>query len=328
MKEDKEIQYRKLTLSNYVDFYDSFNSVSELMEFFYSRKRPSVNTLFTPSDNKSSITAVIPTKSVQDLPFKELPRKLSKINVLWVESSGPFFNFSYAMNIGIRKALEMGSEFIMLTNDDILPMDDISNIDIIVKRKKEKYDILIPQIYNSNLLISPVQSIYRQSSITAHYLKGNHKPKGDEIDKVMYIRMLVQNLRIYSNPYIMKYIILRENDPVLAGQSSILIRKVKEFALRGVNKLLIKINNVQPISIVKSSLLESENFDESFVNGGEDVDLSIRLSLRGARVGYLDERFHHYGGNSLGTNIERILKNTIPEILILGYKLKKYFPNY
>jgi GT2 family glycosyltransferase len=328
MKEDKEIQYRKLTLSNYVDFYDSFNSVSEMMEFFYSRKRPSVNTLFTPSDNKSSITAVIPTKSAQDLPFKELPRKLSKINVLWVESSGPFFNFSYAMNIGIRKALEMGSEFIMLTNDDILPMDDISNIDIIVKRMKEKYDIFIPQIYNSNLFISPVQSIYRQSFITAHYLKGNHKPKGDEIDKVMDIRMLVQNLGIYSNPYIMKYIILRENDPVLAGQSSILTRKVKEFALRGVNKLLIKINNVQPISIVKSSLLESENFDESFVNGGEDVDLSIRLSLRGARVGYLDERFHHYGGNSLGTNIERILKNTIPEILILGYKLKKYFPNY
>jgi len=327
MKDDKELQYQNLTPSNFVEFYDSFSSVSELMEFFYSRKRPSVKTMFLASDSKSSITAVIPTRSFNGLLFKELSVKLSKINLLWVESSGPFFNFSYAMNLGIRNAIEMGSEFIMLSNDDVLPMVDISTIDSSIERMKEKYDLFIPQILNSNLFISPIQSIYRQSIITAHYLKGNHKLKGAEIDKIRHVRMLVQGLRIYSNPNIMKYIILRQNDPILTGHFTILSRKLKEFTLGGINKLLIRINNVQPISIVKSSLLESETFDESFVNGGEDVDLSVRLSLKGARVGYLTERFQHIGGYSLSNETDRILKNTLPEILILGYKLKKYFPN-
>lgn len=124
----------------------------------------------------------------------------------------------------------------------------------------------------------------------------------------------------------MKYIILRQNDPILAYHSTIFARKSKEFILKRMNKLLLRINNIQPISIIRASLLESETFDESFVNGGEDVDLSVRLSLKGTRVGYLSERFQNIGGYSLGTGIERTLRNTFPEILILGYKLNKYFP--
>ena len=50
---DRESLYENLTEKNFVQFYNSFNSVSELIEFFKSRKRAEVKSFLIKSENDS-----------------------------------------------------------------------------------------------------------------------------------------------------------------------------------------------------------------------------------------------------------------------------------
>lgn len=128
---------------------------------------------------------------------------------------------------------------------------------------------------------------------------------------------------MYYSQNVLKYIIIRNSDHTL--KKDIIKNSVIETTSRMLNHRLFEIDNIQPVSIIKSKILEMDKFDNAFVNGGEDTDLSIRFSLHGYKVAYLPYTFKDIGGASLGKNTRRILKNTIPEILILGYKLKNYY---
>ena len=325
MDQDRETLYENLTEKNFLQFYNSFDSVNELIEFFRSRKRANVQSFLIQSEDRSEISAVIPTKSIESKFAKILLKKLHGMNIIFVESEGPLFNFSYSMNLGIREAIRMKSKFIMLSNDDIFPLNSIQKLQDEVIANSEKYDIFIPTVFSGREYLSPKQNIYAQSWLTKRIIynrlvslinpSGMHKSP----------RRLVTKLEIYNDPNVLKYIIIRENDSIFRKYQSVLNTNMIEHIVRKLNMPLVEINNVQPISIIKTDLLKSENFDESFVNGGEDTDLSIRLAIKGAKVHNLKEQFQNVGGHSLGQNVDRILKNTIPEILIMGYKLNQYF---
>ena len=135
-----------------------------------------------------------------------------------------------------------------------------------------------------------------------------------------------------------KWIILSNNDISPATSTSNLSQEysseskllsaflnVASFVGKWSGTKLIETRNVQPISIVSSKVLQVERFDETFSSGGEDLDLSIRLKLRNYRLGLTDITFKTPGGASLNKGIMRMYRNTIPEIAILGWKLKNEY---
>lgn len=332
MDQNKETLYENLTLRNFLEFYNSFDSITELIEFFRTRKRADVRIFPIVSDDSWEITAVIPTKSIQSKFVKVLSQKLQGVNIIFVESEGPLFNFSYSMNIGIKEAISMKSKFIMLSNDDIFPLYGIGKLKAEVVANCEKYDLFVPNVFRGKQNLSSRQSIYYQSWLIERLISNRFTSRVNPSSISSSARRLISKLNIYSDPRVFKYFILRDNDDSFRKHPNALSMKIIENVVRKFNKLLIKINNVQPVSVIRADLLKLERFDESFVNGGEDTDLSIRLAFSGARVYYLKEQFQNVGGFSLGNDINRILKNTIPEILITGYKLHEYFndsiPNF
>ena len=322
---DRETLYEKLTLNNFLQFYNSFDSVFELIEFFRSRKRAAVQTFLIQSEDASEISAVIPTESIKSKFVEFLSKKLQGLNIIFVESRGPLFNFSYSMNIGIKEAIRMKSKFIMLSNDDIFPLGSTNKLQDEVVANSEKYDVFIPTTFSGKEFLSPKQNVYTQSWFTEHIISNGLMSWTNPSNISKLSRRLLTKLEIYNDANILRYIILRDHDPIFRNSKSMLRGNIMEGAVKKFNKLLVEINNVQPISIIKTDLLKSEKFDESFVNGGEDTDLSVRLAINRAKVYYLKEQFQNVGGYSLGQNTNRILKNTIPEILIMGYKLNQYF---
>ena len=328
MDRDRETFYEKLNLENFLDFYNSFESVKELIGFMRSRKSPEIRTFKVQSDTETQIVAVIPTKSTESEHVKVLTEKLKGINIILVESRGPFFNFSLSMNAGIKEAIRLNSKFIMLSNDDIFPLDSVKTLQKAIMEKNVDYDLFVPRIMNDHSYLSPNQTIYTQSWLTKHIVSSNVMSFVNHFRVSESPRTLLGKLKIYRSSDILKYIVLRDQDPIFKKDHGKLISHIMELSVKKINKPLIEITNVQPVSIIRTEILKYEKFDESFVNGGEDTDLSIRLAIKGIKVGELEERFQNIGGYSLGNTIERILKNTIPEVLILGYKLNQYFQSY
>ena len=325
MDQSKEALYENLNQRNFLQFYNSFDSVTELIKFFRSRERADVHIFPILSEDRSEISAVVPTKSIESKFVRSLSEKLQGMNIIFVKSEGPLFNFSYSMNIGIREAIRMKSKFIMLSNDDIFPLSDIQKLQDEVVANSEKYDIFIPTIFNGKKYLSPKQNVYGQSWFTKHIISNRFISWINPSDISKSSRNLVTKLKIYNDPDVLKYIILRDNDPIFSKYRYLSRGNIMEYVVRKFNRTLVEINNVQPVSIIKADLLKLEKFDESFVNGGEDTDLSIRLAIKGAKVHYLKEQFQNVGGYSLGHDTDRILRNTLPEIIILGYKLNQYF---
>lgn len=324
MSDDREFLYQKLNKENFLQFYNSFESVYDLMKFTKSRKRADTRIFLIEAEKGSEISAVVPTKSIESNLVKILSKKLQGFNIIFVESGGPFFNFSYSMNVGIQEAIKINSKYIMLSNDDIFPLGGIEKLAEEVVDSSNEYDIFIPTILNGKEPMSSRQEIYAQSWLTEHIISNSLISCMNPSKISQSSRKLVRKLNIYNDSSVIKYIVLRHNEPALRKyQNTSGISAVERIAKK-FNPFLIEINNVQPISIIKSDLLNSEKFDESYINGGEDTDLSLRLAMRGAKVHYLNDRFQNIGGYSLGQNTERILKNTIPEILIFGYKLNQY----
>lgn len=325
MDQDRETLYENLTEKNFLQFYNSFDSVNELIEFFRSRKRANVQSFLIQSEDRSEITAVIPTESIKSKLVEIQTNKLQGMNIVFVESGGPFFNFSYSMNVGIRDAIRLKTKFIMLSNDDIFTLSSARKIQEEVVANSEKYDVFIPTIWSGKEYISPRQSIYSQSWLTENIISNRFMSCINPSNISKSSRRLVTKLKIYNDANVLRYIILRDYDPIFRKAQSLLRGSIMEYVVKKLNKPLLKINNVQPISIIKTDLLKSEKFDESFVNGGEDTDLSIRLAIKGVKIYYMKEQFQNVGGYSLGQDIDRILKSTLPEILIMGYKLNQHF---
>lgn len=326
MEDDKELLYENLNRDTFLDFYNSFNSVIDLIKFLRSRKRPEINIFRVVSDESSEITAVIPTSTIKNKLVKLQIEKFRGVNLVFVESSGPYFNFSHSMNAGIDEAIRLNSKYIMLSNDDVFPTEDLSYFQKEVVKNDMNYDILIPTIVDNKGFLSPRQKVFSQTRLIEYMISKNIMRFIYTSEFFSHCRSLLGKLDIYSSHDILKYIILRDQDPLISknriNQADIILERVFEK----LNPPLIEFHNIQPVSFIKADILKGEKFDETFVNGGEDTDLSIRLANKGVKVGYIQNRFQNIGGYSMGQNIERFLKNTIPEILILGYKLKKYFP--
>lgn len=325
MYQDREELYERLNAKNFLDFYNSFGSVNALIEFITSRKRAEVRIFKIESKIESEITAVIPTKSIESQIVKTLTDKLTGFNIIFVESKGPFFNFSFSMNSGIREAIRLNTKYIMLSNDDIFPLESPDKLQRSVVMNGVDKDVLIPSIMSTLSFLSPKQKIFSQSCLTNHIVSNKVLSILNPSKTSKSSRVLLGKIKMYKSPDILKYIIIRENDPIFKKKHLKILGYGMKYAITQFNKPLIEINNIQPVSIIKSDLLKKEAFDESFINGGEDTDLSVRLAIRGVRVGYLKERFQNLGGYSLGNSTDRMLKFTIPEVLVLGYKLNRYF---
>lgn len=177
--------------------------------------------------------------------------------IIIVESSGKEFNFSKSMNTGILEALHGNPQYIMLSNNDVLPTQEDwaeTLINSLTAFKQTAY--AVPSLINSKSLLN-VSPVIKMPS------------------------------RFIVNAFTHLY-------PILSEKTLPLIARIrKDFTYENINKTsdndnLYKMKtpyhvlNCQPISLFKKDVLKNIGyFDEKFQNGAEDFDLTIRSLLLG-----------------------------------------------
>ncbi len=310
--------YSSDSLSDTLAFYSTLNDIADLVSFSRSRPRPILKVYGRGFESETGLVVVSLTQDIRSPLVTRLLDAYRTHAIILVESSGKFFNFAYAMNHGINFALRLRREFVLLTNDDVLPNKplqcDLFNPNTV------RADVLVPGVTLTNGPLSNTISICRQPRVVqlAYRVLGGRLAKFLPVDS--RARAWASRSPVMNAGDLATYILL-SGDPFIRWSARRLLERVLGFA----SEECLRVLNIQPISVFSSRALKGHFFDETFINGGEDLDLSIQLALDRFRFQKVAEQFTSIGGASLGSGESRVARNAVFEALYMGYKLRHVY---
>ncbi|MGC9123949.1 MAG: hypothetical protein ACP5IB_07800, partial [Thermoplasmata archaeon] len=212
--------------------------------------------------------------------------------------SNYYFNYAHNCNAGIKKAMEHNPKWIILSNDDIYKIYDI---EILIKElnvaQEKGIDVAFPE--------------ERAKEGVAYRMNLG---KTTIIRKIFYL-FYSKNTRITLK--------LEKKYKIFLG---------KKFLAVGLNfpyslfvKGYIKFINGGNFFIFNSKIFEKNYFfDETYINGFEDADLSLRIKLDNLRIDVLNYKIGGKVGTSLGKHGSlRSLRNFL-NYIYFNYKYEKY----
>lgn len=282
-----------------IEFYNQFSNRDQLISWMRGRPK-SEGKIYVEENKISNIVVVIPTKDIYSNYALECRNVIYKgISQVFVESVKPsdtFFNYAYNVNKGIAYAMRLEPDWIIVSNDDMVCVDPPEKLaSELSKFDPSRYDALftIPEgLYHSFFrMIATPNSLY--SIVTKLHPNRLRKTRLELWEKfsLRYVDALDKGI----DGMISKLLYSNKFRHILTGSFTILSR---DF-----------VNNIS-----------GKVFDDTFINGGEDSDLSLRLIYSG-KYNKINYKITDLVGKSLGTGWERILRNVINEVY-LSYKIE------
>jgi GT2 family glycosyltransferase len=238
-------------------------------------------------EGEKDIVIVIPTANHDGEYARNCANEIFKgQQIIFVESSGPFFNYARSCNFGLKYALKYKPKWVVLSNDDEYKIDDIS---ILKNDLSELDNTAIDNVFvkETKYHSHPI-SIYKQRLLLLYRNFNRYNKTRLELFKKYNIKFLVRQINFYRKFF---------------------MKTVYTFELTG------------SFAIFSSNFLSSGNFlNEAYINSMEDVDLSLRISKGGFKTKYVDFKIGDYIAKSLGWSVSRTLRN----VANLTYINKKF----
>ena len=111
-----------------IEFYNGFENRDQLIQWMEERPRGVAN--IHEVDGGKEIIVVIPTADFNGKYARECRENIFKgLHIVFVESGevpDPYFNYAHNCNVGIRKAMEYNPKWVIVSNDDMYKIDNIS----------------------------------------------------------------------------------------------------------------------------------------------------------------------------------------------------------
>lgn len=275
-----------------IDFYDSFRNRDDLIEWMKERPKGVANIYEVDGDKE--IIVVIPTADFNGKYAKECRENIFRgLHIIFVESGGRgdfYFNIAHNVNLGVKKAMEYDPKWVVFSGDDMYKIDKVMTLKEQLRTlNNEAVDVVFTK--PSNYHSAPERMAEKNILFDLFYGITN-EDAGREIIKL-------------SKKYDIKYFLCPAS-----GIFSRLFKKGYEFA------------EIQSFGIFSAEWVRKVNcniLDETFINAGEDTDLSLRFSLDRSRVAFIDYRIGGIIGGTLGIGVERGLRS-IAGLCYLNFK--------
>ncbi|MGC9124196.1 MAG: hypothetical protein ACP5IB_09075 [Thermoplasmata archaeon] len=266
-------------------FYDYFDNVDQLIKWM--RERPKGNhRIIEFNKENNDIIVVIPTMDVNGKFALACKNDIfNGLHIIFVESgyNNYYFNYAHNCNAGIKKAMEYSPKWIVLSNDDMYKIDDITIL-------KEKLLTL-----NNNI----IKVVFGSPTNYHSYPAMLSFPRLSRYILFSFLGKLRKYQLILEKKYKVRYFISPKK-----GSYRLFFRKI--FSLEAVGNFCIFSSNF---------IRELDNYllDETYINGGEDLDLALKIAFDKISYSRVEFSIGDHLGSSLGKNTPqglRYLKGT------------------
>jgi hypothetical protein len=278
-----------------MEFYDSFENEEQLIQWMKERPKGVANIHEVEGDSK--IIVVIPTADFNGKYAKECKEKIFKgFHIIFVESGEVpdlYFNYAHNCNLGILAAMRYNPKWIVISNDDKISYDDQSKLaSELIKVNMDRPLVVIP----SNNEISRILTHNVLGSMLTTLFKSNDKTFKKESEFGVIYKLYVE-----------------ENDLLRRLVSKVFFRQVLKMTLPG----SFFIMNLQVCA-----KFYPEIFDETYINGMEDIDLFLRFYENNEKIATIDYTIHDVIGGSFGKSIVRYRYFGIANRVYFNFKNK------
>ena len=276
-------------------FYEEFQNYNYLIKWLLGVKRKEPKIIVKKS-KITKVVAVIPTRSAKNI--TSLKKKYGDISlVIAVNQKGMgHFNYAYSINKAIKEALKMKPLWLIVANDDI---KDVGKTSDLVKILDTIDNYSIDVVFPNYTTLYP----YSHEFVLVRYR--------------FYSGLL---LRIIRKKTFVKYLLHKKYGIKIFAQPS-------SWRERLVFKKIYSFTNVGDFSIISSNFIKKNGgklFDDTFLNGNEDTEVSLKFKTN--RIKHIDYKMDcGYGGNSLGHDQERFLRDIATQCYIYHKYLKRKY---
>ena len=276
-------------------FYEEFKNYSSLIRWIQSVKKKEPKIIVKKS-KITNVVAVIPTRYAKNI--GGLKKKYGNISLVIAtnQKDEGHFNYAYSINKAINEALKMKPFWLIIANDDIKDVGKISYlIRILDSIDNKRVDVVFP----------------------------DYATKYPYTHKVILVRYRFYSgllLRIIRKKTFVKYLLHKKYGIKIFAQPS-------SWRERIVFKKIYSFTNVGDFSIISSNFIKKNGgklFDDTFLNGNEDTEVSLKFKTN--RIKHIDYKMDcGYGGNSLGHDQERFLRDIATQCYIYHKYLKRKY---
>ncbi len=262
-----------------IEFYDGFDNRNQLIKWMQERPKGIAN--IHEVDGDKDIIVVIPTADFNGKYAKECRDNIFKgLHMIFVQSAKApdlYFNYAHNCNVGIRKAMEYGPKWVIVSNDDMYKMDNIGKlINTLDKLDNRTVSAVFahPSSYHSK------SEILGEVNLFAHiyYLRNKYSRTLSNLKKRFEIKIATASNKALLKIFFRRYITLR--DFIDFGCYSATL--VDEY--------------------------DSKIYDETFINHFEDTELSLRLMLHRKNMFVSDFKIGSIEAGTLGGSFIRDLR--------------------
>jgi len=263
-----------------IEFYNGFENRDQLIQWMRERPKGVANIHEVEGDKE--IIVVIPTADFSGKYARECRDNIFKgLHIIFVESGevpDPYFNYAHNCNVGIKRAMEYNPKWVVVSNDDMVKMDDVKVLKTqLDDLNNQKYDVVFPSpstYHTIPLYISKKRFTYQ----IYRYIREKHVGK-------LYDKF---DVNFFYSFYTMK--------------SKVVFRKVK-----GTDFTCTVAFGILSSRYVKR--LGLRIFDETYINEHEDLDLSFRFILTDAKSTQIHYEIGTLKGSTLGMDACRGLRS-------------------
>lgn len=296
--------------SEILKFYTGVGTSAEMIAFSKSRPRASMRIVDVQSKRDNGIVVVIPTADSKSSLAREASRIFKPIDIILVESQGKYFNYARSMNFGIDSALRKDPEWIIISNDDVFEIDPIDSF--VAELRQEK---------DSEMVMAAADTLGRyHHSMDSMVFANNLNPATMALDVLSWKSYFFQVIKVLHR-FGVKF--RADNLPPTQTRAPLVDSFFRGLASRSV--CVERFCTFGDFGAFRSSLLRRFQFDEFFINGGEDRDLAIRLKLAKVAIKKSNFRLGSMVGKTLGSHIQRSLRDLL-NCVLLDRKIREYFP--
>ena len=265
------------------------------------RNRPKGAAHIHEVEGDKEIIVVIPTADFNGEFARNCRENVFKgVHTVFVESGeilDPYFNYAHNCNVGIQKAMKYCPKWIVLSNDDMYKIEDVSVLIFELSKldfKRTNCVFTRPSKYHS------VPARFGRPRFTRRFIIA-YKRHGNLRDKLKFTREQIKIEKKFG---------CREFFSPRTGLTNFIFEP-------GYNLI-----SFTDFGIFSADYIRKQGcilFDETFINAQEDHDVALQLFTNNDPYAVIDFKIGDYVGSTMGTGLARDLRE-IAGNAYLNYK--------